>query len=100
MVDQISNWRVSQLTDGQAKEIIYRAFIEDELGATKHLALLSHHEYLGASISEFAPRTKRSLQNAFTSGLSSSNPRLNSRQQPALASTSIHSTRMVSDQPT
>jgi hypothetical protein len=44
MADQITNWRAAQLTDGQAKEIIYRAFIEDQLEAPKHLARVVHDE--------------------------------------------------------
>lgn len=69
MADQITNWRGAQITDGQAKEIIYRAFIEDELDdAPKHLARVIHHEYFEPEYPEFAPRTKWSLQNAFTSG--------------------------------
>jgi hypothetical protein len=52
----------------QAKEIIYRAFIEDELDAPKHLARVIHHEYFEPAFPDFAPRTKWSLQNAFTSG--------------------------------
>jgi hypothetical protein len=52
----------------QAKEIIYRAFIEDEFDAPKHLARVIHHEYFEPAFPDFAPRTKWSLQNAFTSG--------------------------------
>ncbi|HLY40494.1 MAG TPA: DUF932 domain-containing protein [Terracidiphilus sp.] len=67
MADQIQAWRARQLTDGQAKETIYRAFIEDELDAPKHLARVVHKEYFEPSYPEFAPRTAFSLQNAFTS---------------------------------
>lgn len=67
MAEQIANWRLQQLTDGQAKEVIYRAFIEDELEAPKHLARIVHKEYFEPSYPEFAPRTAYSLQNAFTS---------------------------------
>lgn len=67
MADQITNWRAAQITDGSAKEIIYRAFIEDQLEAPKHLARMVHHEYFEPAYPEFAPRTLYSLQNAFTS---------------------------------
>jgi len=67
MADQITNWRAAQLTDGQAKEIIYRAFIEDQLEAPKHLARVVHDEYFNPKYEEFAPRTRWSLQNGFTS---------------------------------
>jgi hypothetical protein len=56
------------LTDSRAKEIIYRAFIEDELDAPKHLARVIHRDYFEPAYPEFAPRTKWNLQNAFTSG--------------------------------
>lgn len=67
MADQVQTWRARQVTDGQAKETIYRAFIEDELDAPKHLARVVHKEYFEPSYPEFAPRTAFSLQNAFTS---------------------------------
>ena len=67
MADQIENWRAAQITDRDAKEVIYRAFIEDELEAPKHLARVVHHEFFEPSHPEFAPRMKYSLQNAFTS---------------------------------
>lgn len=68
MADQVTNWRAAQITDGYAKEIIYRAFIEDELDAPKYLARVIHHEYFEPAFPDFAPRTKWSLQNPFTSG--------------------------------
>jgi hypothetical protein len=46
-----------------------RTFIEDEIDAPKHLAREIHHEYFEPVVREFAPRTKWSLQSAFTSGL-------------------------------
>jgi hypothetical protein len=67
MADQIQGWKNAQITDGQAKEQIYRAFIEDQLDAPKHLAKVVHKEYFSPSYPEFAPRTAFSLQNAFTS---------------------------------
>jgi hypothetical protein len=67
MADQITNWRAAQITDGQAKEIIYRTFIEDQLEAPKHLARVVHREFFEPSYPEFAQRTLYSLQNAFTS---------------------------------
>jgi hypothetical protein len=64
MADQITNWRAAQIIDGQAKEIIYRTFIEDQLEAPKHLAGVVHREFFEPSYPEFAPRTLYSLQNA------------------------------------
>ena len=67
MADQIDNWRKAQITDAEAKAVIYRAFIEDELDAPKHLARIVHREYFEPSFPDFAPRTRYSLNNAFTS---------------------------------
>jgi hypothetical protein len=67
MADQITNWRGAQITDAEAKATIYRAFIEDMLDAPKHLARAVHREYFDPAHEEFSPRTKYSLQNAFTS---------------------------------
>src|SRR5712692_9492334 len=39
---QVETWRAQQLTSATAKLIIYRAFIEDELDAPKHLARRVH----------------------------------------------------------
>ena len=66
MADQIERWRGSQISDLQAKEIVYRAFIEDQLEAPKHLARLVHQNYFNPPHQEFAPRTLFSLQNGFT----------------------------------
>jgi hypothetical protein len=67
MADQIARWREALISEVRAKEIIYRAFIEDQLDAPKHLARTVHHEYFNPAFPEFAPRTLYSLQNAFTS---------------------------------
>jgi hypothetical protein len=66
MAQQIDHWRQAQLTDGQAKEIIYRAFIEDQLDAPQPRARVVHGQYFYPQYPEFAPRTEYSLQNAFT----------------------------------
>lgn len=67
MADQIAHWREALISEVRAKEIIYRAFIEDQLDAPKHLARTVHHEYFNPAYPEFASRTLYSLQNAFTS---------------------------------
>jgi Domain of unknown function (DUF932) len=67
MTQQIERWRGAQLSDVQAKEIIYRAFIEEQLEAPKHLAREVHRHYFEPEHPEFAPRTQWSLQNGFTS---------------------------------
>ena len=65
--DQIERWRTTQIPDEYARLTIYKAFIEYELDAPKHLAKLIHKNYFEPEIEEFTPRTKWALQNAFTS---------------------------------
>jgi Domain of unknown function (DUF932) len=69
MSDQIERWRGTQITDAYAKGVIYRAFIEDQLDAPKHLAREVHRQYFEPELPDFAPRTQWSLQNAFTGAL-------------------------------
>src|SRR5437879_7842035 len=45
LVEQVTNWRETQLSDTDAKLIIYRAFIEAELEIPKHLAKDVHRNY-------------------------------------------------------
>jgi hypothetical protein len=66
MEEQVEAWRAAQLEDDDARSIIYRAFIEDQLDAPKHLAREVHRQYFQPQIEDFTPRTKWSLQNAFT----------------------------------
>lgn len=66
MKRRIDAWKGFELTDLVAKEIIYRAFIEDELDAPKHLAKLVHKAYFEPPHKEFEPRTMWSLTNGFT----------------------------------
>jgi hypothetical protein len=71
---QVETWRGSQITDEQAKLVIYRAFIESELSAPRSLARDVHRNYFEPSHADFAPRTMWSLSNAFTSALKSLDP--------------------------
>jgi len=71
---QVETWRSSQITDDQAKLVIYRAFIEDHLDIPRHLARDVHKIYFEPNHQEFAPRTMWSLSNAFTSSLKSLDP--------------------------
>jgi hypothetical protein len=66
---QVEAWRRRQLTDEVAKLIIYRAFVEGELEAPKHLARVVHNCYFNPQYEEFALRTMWSLSNAFTSAM-------------------------------
>jgi hypothetical protein len=74
MSDQIERWRATQIPDEYARLMIYKAFIEDELEAPKHLAKHVHQNYFAPEIPDFQPRTKWSLQNAFTSSFKALEP--------------------------
>jgi hypothetical protein len=71
---QVETWRAQQLTSATAKLIIYRAFIEDELDAPKHLARRVHEMYFAPQHEDFQPRTMWSLSNAFTSAFKELDP--------------------------
>src|SRR5437899_567394 len=72
--EQVERWRSSQITDEQAKLVIYRAFIESQLDVPRHLARDVHKKYFEPTHAEFTPRTMWSLSNAFTSALKSLDP--------------------------
>src|SRR5438046_2851205 len=74
LADQVTKWRESQITDDQAKLVIYRAFIEGELEVPRHLARDVHGHYFEPDHEAFTPRTMWSLSNAFTSTLKSLEP--------------------------
>jgi hypothetical protein len=74
MRKQVEGWRGNQISDEQAKLIIYRAFIEGDLEAPKHLVRHVHSLYFEPKYPEFAPRTVYSLTNAFTSAFKELDP--------------------------
>jgi hypothetical protein len=57
LVQHIEGWRQTAVSDADAKLLIYRAFVEGELEAPRHLARPAHEEYFIPSHEEFAPRT-------------------------------------------
>jgi hypothetical protein len=71
---QIEQWKESQIGDAAAKIVIYRAFVEGELEAPKHLARRVHELYFTPEYDEFVPRTRWSLANAFTSAFKELDP--------------------------
>ncbi len=71
---QIEIWKESLLPNEAAKLIIYRAFVEGELEAPKHLARRVHDLYFNPQYEEFAPPTRWSLANAFTSAFKELDP--------------------------
>lgn len=74
MVEAVDRWRASQITDVDARMVIYRAFIEAELDVPRHLARSVHDLYFNPRHEDFAPRTMWSLSNAFTSSLKELDP--------------------------
>src|SRR3989475_12985010 len=71
---QVEAWKGAQLADEQAKLVIYRAFVEGELEAPKHLARRVHGLYFNPQFDEFTRRTLWRLGNAFTSALKGLGP--------------------------
>src|SRR6266851_1639188 len=71
---QVGSWKELQLPETYAKLVIYRAFVEGELEAPKHLARKVHDLYFNPQFEEFAPRTMWSLSNAFTSAFKELDP--------------------------
>ena len=71
---RVQAWRRTQLADDEAKLFIYRAFLEEQLEAPKHLAREVHRLYFEPQYEEFTPRTLWSLSNAFTSAFKTLDP--------------------------
>lgn len=74
MVQAVEAWRGQQITDVDARQVIYEAFIEGQLEAPKHLARPVHNAYFNPPYEEFAPRTMWSLQNGFTHAFKALDP--------------------------
>ena len=74
MQRQVESWRQTQVTDAQAKLILYSAFVESKLDAPKSLLPDVHRLYFEPEYPEFAPRTMWSLSNAFTSAFKRLDP--------------------------
>ncbi len=74
MVEQVSRWQESQLSDAAAKLVIYRAFVEAGLEIPHHLDRVVHDHYFNPKYPEFQPRTMWSLSNAFTSAFKELEP--------------------------
>jgi len=70
----VDRWKESQLTDDQAKALIYDAFVLDKVDAPKHLMKVVGQHYFEPTYPEFEPRTVWSLQNAFTSAFKQLEP--------------------------
>src|SRR5437660_4060113 len=65
--EQVERWRSSQITDEQAKLVIYRAFIESELSDHRTLARDVRRNYFEPAHAAIATRQLASPAHAFTS---------------------------------
>jgi hypothetical protein len=74
MQKQVEGWRGHQLTDHDAKLVIYKAFIEGDLDVPRHLVRKVHDLYFDPQYPEFAARTMWSLTNSFTSAFKDLDP--------------------------
>ena len=74
MQRQVESWRQTQITDAQAKLILYSAFVEGRLDAPKSLLPEVHRLYFDPQHEEFSARTMWSLSNAFTSAFKELDP--------------------------
>ena len=70
----VKNWKATLIPNEAAKLIIYRAFVEGELEAPKHLARRVHDFYFNPRYEEFVSPTRWSLANAFTSAFKELDP--------------------------
>jgi hypothetical protein len=71
---QVEAWKELQLSDDQVRLTIFKAFVEDQLDAPKHLAREVWHNWQEPAFDEFRPRTAYSLNNAFTSAIGELEP--------------------------
>jgi hypothetical protein len=69
----INNWRESQLTDDEAKLVMYEAYVRGGLDAP-NLLKETDHLYFEPQYPEFEERTLYSLSNAFTSAFKELKP--------------------------
>jgi hypothetical protein len=74
MQRQVEQWRQAQITDAQAKLIVYSAFIDGKLDAPKSLLPDVHRLYFEPEYPEFSARTMWSVSNAFTSAFKKLDP--------------------------
>lgn len=67
MRQRVDSWRAKQITDDDARLSIFRAFVEEEVDAPKHIAREVWRNWQEPTHEEFRPRTAYSLQNCYTS---------------------------------
>jgi hypothetical protein len=74
MQRQVESWRTTQISDDQARLVLYSAFVEGKLDAPRTLLPQVHHHYFEPEFAEFSARTMWSLSNAFTSAFKGLDP--------------------------
>lgn len=75
MMRTVDVWKNYDLTDDQARVILYRIFVERAgIELPRHLAPIAHTSYFEPTHDEFQPRTMWSLQNAVTESLKTLDP--------------------------
>lgn len=70
----IGEWKGQQLSDSEAKLIIYEAFVEGKIPAPKTLLSTVHRNYFQPQFDDFKAQTLWSLSNAFTSAFKQLKP--------------------------
>jgi hypothetical protein len=72
--NQIEQWMSYPIDDGQAKLIIYAAFVEGQLSTSRHLLPAVHRCFFNPEYEAFRTKTLWSLNNAFTSAFKELKP--------------------------
>jgi hypothetical protein len=70
----VNDWKAHNLSDSQAKLIIYEAFVEGKLQVAPKLMKSVHRHYFEPQYDEFKAATLWSLSNAFTSSFKDLKP--------------------------
>lgn len=74
MQRQVEKWRDTQISDDEAKLVLYSAFVEGKLEAPRTLLPEVHRHYFEPEYAEFSARTMWSLSNAFSSAFKKLDP--------------------------
>jgi hypothetical protein len=74
LIQKIDVWKNHNLSDNDARLLIYRAFVEEQTSLPKHLLRDVHHHYFEPEYEDFKPRNLWSLQNGFTSAIKKLEP--------------------------
>src|SRR5256885_11118203 len=74
MERQVESWRKTQISDEQAKLVLYSAFVDGKLDAPRSLLPEVQRHYFEPQYPEFSTRTMWSLSNAFTSAFKKLDP--------------------------